>query len=416
MRRRRAPLLRSAPPILGSLLPSRLPEPAPLRTFYVDKANGNDLNSGATEIAPWASLQDYLSGTAGPSNSIVPTAGDLVIVKDYPGQVANGQSSVGYRPASGLDHVVSSKSGSASNPITVKAFPGHRPVILGQQVAPGVAISRCLRMTGNSGYWRWRGFNFPYSAGVGANEPTVYIASTAHHIELYDCLLHGATDGSGSVSDAGTHHVHYVNCRFYENDDWRGGTNQSHGLYIIGSDYMALNCLFYNQNNGYGCQIRAGAKRAIIANCVSAYNDGSVAEFAGYVIESDPSGTNDNLVVNCIAYHNRRGIHALAGTGYAGNRAHHDLAFAGLTSTFTNGTAGKGWDWSLDGSGLYTPPGANLSSDPKLVNPAAFDFALLAGSPCYQGADPNYCPGFDINGAVRRAATIGAYRAPEEVA
>lgn len=411
---------------LGTSLPARLPTSSGTRVFYVDAATGNDSNAGTSEGAAWASLQDYFSGTAGPANNVAPTPGDIVWVKDYPGQTSAGESSIGYRPGgANLDHVINNRSGTALDPITVQAYPGHRPMILGPSAAPGTAIARCLRLTGTSSYWRFQGFDFPYAAGTGGNDPCIYLAGSSNHFEFYDCWIHGSTDGSGIFADTLTSFGHFINCHFYANDDWRFTTGvadpsqQSHGIYLGGcDDYFFANCITRDHANGFGCQIRLGSKRCLLVNCLSIRNNGdtaSTAEFGGFLVEGDAATTQDNLVINSIAMFNNRGLNSLSGSTTLGNRAYRNVSYenrtrAGSLSNFNNPTAGTGWDYSAAATGDFTGPGDNLITDPLLSNAAANDFSLLAGSSAIAAGLDIYTPTFDITGAARVNADIGPYR------
>lgn len=212
------------PIVYGTKLRVRLPQSTGTRVFYVDAASGSDSNAGTSEAGAWATLQDYFSGTAGPANDIVPSSGDVVYVKNYPGQVASGSSSIGYRPGAGVDHVIDNKSGSANDPITVKAFPGHRPIILGPAELPGTT-SRGLRVRNGSRYWRFETLEFPYASGTKdpeGNEPCVYLTGAlTGNLEFFDCKIHGSTDGSGVLGEGGCHDVHFINTESWANNDTR---------------------------------------------------------------------------------------------------------------------------------------------------------------------------------------------------
>ncbi|WP_373999214.1 right-handed parallel beta-helix repeat-containing protein [Bdellovibrio bacteriovorus] len=76
------------------------------RTLYVDKATGNDANSGTSEAQAFASIQNAVNAA---------TAGTQVLVK-------NGTY---------FEQVEFPRSGTAESPIVVKAFGGHEPIVTG---------------------------------------------------------------------------------------------------------------------------------------------------------------------------------------------------------------------------------------------------------------------------------------------
>lgn len=397
----------------GSALPARLPQSSGARVFYVDAATGSDSNAGTSEGAAWATLQDYFNGTAGPSNNIVPTAGDIVYVKNYPGQTSSGENgSVGYSATAGPDsagHCITGRSGSSGNPITVKAYPGHRPVIRGASAAPGTGHSRALTLNTNSAYWRFEGLDLYYSAGNAANESVVYGASGSHHVEFKNCKIHGGTDGSGTFIHHSCSYYHFYNNEVYECDDWRDPPNQSHGIYSQADNTVVVNNVIHDFAEGFGIQFRADDGETMSDSIAACNTIARCNGQSGIVVEDTCSNAQ---IWNNISVENTRGIRGYdtGATGRSGNVARNNICYNNVTAAFTNdNTNTDKIDWSGTGNFSTTGSGGdNLTSNPLLTNSAGLNFAVQSGSPAIGYGNPAYMPPDDYAGNTRLHRTIGA--------
>lgn len=384
---------------LGTSLPDRPTRPDESNPIFVSETGGDDSRTkeqAQTEGTPWKTVSKFLANAE---------AGDVCYVKDFPDQVADGVDSVGYRPTTANQHIVSGKAGTEADPILLKAYPGHRPIILPATVSPTIA----LRITSTSPWWVVDGFEFPYGAGA-ANDPVVYIgaAGANDNIEIFDCWIHGATVGSGLLSADNNSNLHIYNNKVWANDDAEAA--QSHGIYIQASGSVIANNICRDHANGFGIQLRTDETAVplvgvIVANntCVRNKTNGS-----GMVLESDAEDCQawNNILVDNGNYGIRGFDVSVVGTG---NIARKNVAFGNDVGTYANRNSADIWDWSGAG-GFDSPPGDNLTDDPLFENEAGSDFRLTADSPAIGYGNEAYCPTFDHNGDARTQCDAGAFR------
>jgi hypothetical protein len=410
------PVVMGGVPLGGSLptlIYNPLSPPTPLRTRICQWDTGNDTTGDGSELTPYKTVSKLIS---------IAQAGDQLLVKDRAGQTSSGgDSSVGYVPTTSPDHVISGIAGNASNPIVLKAFPGHRPVIrppLG--ATPGSVIARALRCTSSgTSYWAFVGLDLYHSSGTGGNESVISGLSSAHHLAWIDCDIHGGTDGSGAFIDNNNTDIQFLSCEVYENDDWRGTSQQSHGLYSQANRTLIANCISRDHANGFGFQIRSDASGPTDVWVV--HNVGARANTAGSGVAKESAVIN-GLFYGNIGYDNDnyalRGFTTGGQTG-SGNKARKNIGYLNVGSPdYNNGGSShaSGFDWSADGSGNYTsPPGDNLdNTDPKFINPGANNFRLQADSPAKDYGLAAYCPQFDFDLHTRFAPDAGAFALSRE--
>ncbi len=137
------------------------------KTYYVAK-NGNDANPG-TETQPWLTIQKA-------ANTLV--AGDTVYIKT----------------GTYYERVVPAHSGTAGNYITYAAYPGHTPIIDGQDIN---IVTNLMHIT-NKAYIIVQGLTFknnvPAGKGGGWGSGHGIYVRGSHHIKL----LNDTTDRTGS--------------------------------------------------------------------------------------------------------------------------------------------------------------------------------------------------------------------------
>src|SRR5262245_39092388 len=190
---------------------------------------GSDRNRG-TKAHPWRTIQHAL---------------DLL----RPGQRAF------VRRGTYAESLVMDRAGSAVAPITVRAFPGERPII-----HPGGSGSMDypLRVTAGAAYFRFAGFivegaplhstmNIWVSDGQRQSGP-----APTHHIEISNCEIRRGT-GTGLFVSPNTRAVQVIGNSVHDNGD---GSRQHQGIYFQGQDGLIANNVVFHQTNGFAIQVR----------------------------------------------------------------------------------------------------------------------------------------------------------------
>jgi hypothetical protein len=141
-----------------------------------------------------------------------------------------------------------SRSGTASKPITLAAYPRAR-VILRPASTTGDTYSIVVY---RAAYFRLHGFVI--EGALGNSSANVYIASSSHHIEISANEIRHA-HGNGVFTERTTSYLFLLGNRVHDNG-WRlPGQQQSHGLYIEGAHDLIANNVIYDHPHGFGLQI-----------------------------------------------------------------------------------------------------------------------------------------------------------------
>jgi hypothetical protein len=150
--------------------------------YYV-ATNGSDSNPGTNISQPFATL----SKATGLAN-----AGNLIYVR---GGTYNWSAKVSF-----------SRSGTAAQPIRVRAYPGELPVFNFAGEANG---TRGMELTGN--YWQLYGLEI-----ANAGDNGIYITGKSNVVER--CVAHGCQDTGIHIHTAGAYNL-ILNCDSYRNFD-----------------------------------------------------------------------------------------------------------------------------------------------------------------------------------------------------
>jgi hypothetical protein len=299
------------------------------------------------------------------------------------------------------------RGGGANAPITVRAYPGERPV-----VHPGGSESMDypLRITAGAAYFRFSGFivegaplhttmNIWVSDGQRQLEPP-----PTHNIEISNCEIRSGM-GTGILVSPNTDAVHLLGNSVHDNGD---GSQQHQGIYFQGQNGLIANNLVYHQLNGFGIQVRGNypdpntvvpipARNVIVTDNTAVDNS-----LSGIMVENNATLTT---VVNNISAANGsygvRGYNNGSGEILPGNVAHDNDAYGNHSGQFGN-SSGNIIDFSL----------GNLLGDPHFVDPLIRDYHLLAGSPAIDVALAPYSTLIDFEGVVRpqgAGADLGAH-------
>jgi hypothetical protein len=330
------------------LLPPRLPASLG-QAFYVS-TSGADTNPG-TLASPWRTIQKAM-------NTLL--AGQLAYV----------------RAGTYSQNLVMTRAGTAVAPITIRNYPGERPVL-----RPGTGQTDNMPLQlGGAAYVRFQGLVI--EAATGPSTTNVYAWGTTHDIELTECEVRNS-QRQGFFSEDTTRAIQVIGCHFHDNGG-SGPVQLDHNLYVQGHNHVIANCLIANAPNGFDLQIYPSSDGIIVSEntIVGAMRD-------GIIVGSDGGTTTTNLTIvnNVIAFNGRYGISTYWGGAVGtGNLATANVAWGN--------TAGQ-----LDGSGITYL--ANTIADPRFVDRTAGNFHLQLASPAVDTALIGYALAADLDGAAR---------------
>jgi len=337
---------------------SQLPRPLPLsrgKVFHV-APGGRDTNPG-TRALPWRTIKKA-ADTLAPGQTVLVRRGT-------------------YR-----ENVQLSRSGTAARPITIAAYPGHRPVV--QHARYPFEI--------DAAYYRIRGFVIQRARGTSSTN--VYFESGAHHVELIGNEIRFSQD-QGVYSEEETHHLHVLGNRIHDNGLGHApGQHQSHGLYFQGRDHVAANNVIYNHPYGFGIQVYDQNSRSILIS-------NTIVGSAHSAIVVGGSGGVANITIrnNILAFNARYGV-----------QTDSDCP-TGPVAVDTNLIYGnRSGPVQRDCSRLVV--GANIAADPQFVSRSRRDFRLRRGSPAIDRARRDYSLRTDVLGRKRPLGAgydIGAF-------
>jgi hypothetical protein len=260
------------------------------------------------------------------------------------------------------------RSGTARNPISLRAYPGERPVVTGRLKIEGAFF--CVK-----------GLRFEGRTSANMTDPLIYVAGAQHVEILRNKILNAAVSGI-YVGDEGdlSEDVSIIG-----NEIRGNGTHDrfDHGIYLghVRDGLIANN--FVIDNRAIGVKIEPEANDMVVTQN-TVVDNGKDGVVVGGELEWS---SNDNLVVNnIVAFNKSWGIRTYWEQSIgSGNRALRNLVFG-------NGDA----FWFL-GGGMS----AQLSI---LVNPRFIgdgNYRLRAGSPALNRAIPTFSMRFDITGRMR---------------
>jgi hypothetical protein len=337
---------------------SKLPRPLPLsrgKVYYVAPV-GRDTNPG-TAALPWRTIQKA-------ADTLAP--GQRVLVR-------RGL----YR-----ENVQLSRSGTAAKPITIAAFPGHRPIVQHERYPFEI----------DAAYYRIRGFVIQRAKGTSSTN--VYFESRAHHVELSANEIRFSQD-QGVYSEEETHHLHVLGNRIHDNGLGHApGQHQSHGLYFQGRDHVAANNLIYGHPYGFGIQVYDQNSRSIlISNTIVG------SAHSGIVVGGSGGVANITIRNNILAFNSKYGVQTDSDCPTGPVTIDSNVIFGNRSGAVQR-----------ECSRLVV--GANISGDPQFVSRPRRDFRLRRGSPAIDRARGDYSLRTDILGRKRPLGAgydIGAF-------
>jgi Right handed beta helix region len=350
---------------VGSSLPARL-GPSRGRVFYVSQAGSNS-NPG-TRVRPWRTVQKAI-------NSL------------KPGQTALVRGGVYY------ENLVVTRAGTRTKPITLRNYPGARPVI---REANQGELSIPLRITGGAAFFRVRGFVFEdqkvsFGQNVWVSDHQETGPPPTHDIEISHCEIRNSV-GSGILVSPNTANVQLIANVVHDNGD---GKHQHQGIYFQGQHGLIANNIVYG-HDGFGIQVRGNYENSDTASPIAAR--GTIVTgntvigntLSGIMVENN---AGDTTIVNNISAYNGsyavRGYNDGGGTILAGNAAFRNLSWGNKGGTFG------------DTSGKIIRYSDNLVGNPRFVNVSRHDFRFGKQSIAVSKALPAYSLPVDYFGRPR---------------
>jgi hypothetical protein len=229
--------------VLGCVSLQAAPDPAnfnPAPAKYYVATGGSDGNSGTNLDQPLATLARAVE---------LAKPGDVISVRG------------GIYPCS--LRVRLARSGTPSQPILVRAFPGERPVFdfSAQSFA---ATNKGIDISGSA--WRVCGLEVTGAGSVG-------IHLTGHSNVVERCVVHHCRQSGIAISQPGSHN-RVLNCDSYRNFDYASGTNNSHGedadgfaaKFGIGEGNVFSGCRSW-ENADDGWDLWKATNAVFITNC-----------------------------------------------------------------------------------------------------------------------------------------------------
>jgi len=303
-------------------------------------------------------------------------------------------------------------------PVTVAAYPGEEVIL-----KPGPASLRVLNFEGSDRHHIvvdrlvLDAVNVRYDA-VKIGSLTSDLTTAAHHIRLINCEIRNAPQ-NGILSIGSNNEFTKLNIHH------NATTNFGHGIYIASSDNVLEDSEIHH-NSGYGVHVyntRGGAHRNVVRRN-TIHNNGRPAKTIAGLILSSGAG---HVAYNNIIWANG-GIGAQVDYGGKDARLVFNTVYNNAISGVFVGVAASGTvvvnnivyanRLDLADHGVGTRLLSNVVSvDPLFVDPAAYNFKLLPGSPAIRAGVPIPDVVTDYSGMPRVSggSTIGAleFRPPK---
>jgi hypothetical protein len=265
-------------------------------TYYV-ATNGNDNNPG-TITQPFATWQKGFD---------MAKAGDLVYIR---GGI--------YHPvaSSAFGVYISSKSGTAGNPIRVFAYPGETPVMDMSTNTDSSQGNYGIRMD-NSNYWHLKGLSLTGASQHGLAHAAAGLIALNSNNNIYEQLKLYKNQGSGIKILYSSEDNLVINCDAYENYDPYSATpgGDADGFDIAEITARAgderINTVrgcrsWNNSDDGFDAFHNAGI--IYFDNCWAFGNGRDRGDGTGFKLgdqDGPPRNYPQRILTNCIAYNNR---------------------------------------------------------------------------------------------------------------
>jgi Right handed beta helix region len=295
------------------------------------------------------------------------------------------------------------RAGTASNPITLRNFPGERPVL---RPALGERNNIPLEIASGARFFRLHGFVI--AGASGESTTNIYVSGDAHHIEISGCDIRSSTQ-HGVYSDRTARNLYIIGNSIHGNGR-AGQPHQNHGLYIEGKHHLLANNVVFDQRYGWGIHVYPASDHVVVTGNTVVGN-----QRGGIVVGGDGTTTANRttIVNNIVAFNDGYGIHGYypreGGAPGSRNAAYNNLAYRNGSDNFTNDDAPR--DVIAFGRG-------NVSANPRFVGLERRNLRLRSGSPAINHALSRYSLSRDYDGRRRpqgEASDIGAFEAARAV-
>jgi hypothetical protein len=355
-------------------LASALPKPLGASTgrrLYVSRA-GSDSNPG-TRARPWRTVQKALQALE-------------------PGETAL------VRAGTYTENLLMSRAGTASAPITVRAYPGERVVLHAASPADAQGDSYPIQITTGAAYFRLYGFVIENSLGTSA--ANVFVSGNANHIELSRNEIRYGQD-LGIFAAPTTSHLQILGNRIHDNGrNHVAGQHQSHGIYIEGRDDLIADNVIYNHPYGFGIQIYpANEDTIIVGNTIAATAHSSIV-VGGWGGVSNITIRSNVLYPSAETYGGDYGVEMASACPTGPVTIDHNVIYGYKVAPVDEKCS------RVDSSG------GNTLADPLFVDYSSRDLHLRSGSPAVDQAASAWSDVTDADGHSRAghgAPDVGAF-------
>jgi hypothetical protein len=386
--------------------------------YYVSSISGSDSNAGTATGAPLATLQ---------------AAAD----KTKPGDVVEVMNGTYTNPRGGGAVVSITHSGTAAAPITFEAMPGQHPIIDSSGNWAGILISSAsyidvkgLEVVGDAksvtltyAQSQATNTNNPTTAGDGIDiQRSSSSGAIPNHIVIENNIVHD--EPGGGIVSMNADYVSVLNNTAFGNANW--SPYASSGISVGFSNAIDSTTGYHDfiiGNTVYGNQ-----------EYIPFHVAGTITDGNGIIVDSNNlyGYTGRTLVENNVSYNNGgTGIHTfnsdhvdiVYNTGYMNNQS-SNLNEGQIVSQNSNDVklennimvapSGKivdgylsGYSVTYDyniyygGSSVPTKGAHDVVANPLFVSPSTGNFALQAGSPAIDSANPAFTVATDNQGNAR---------------
>jgi hypothetical protein len=305
------------------------------------------------------------------------------------------------------------RSGTAGLPISYRAYPGERPVIVGAAGKHNILIQAAAGPAAPIGWLVLDGLEVASSTIEGIK------AYNLHDTTIRRCIVHHSYQNG--VLIVGSHNILFERNTVHSGSHYdASGRYVGHAIYATGNHWQVLNNVFHD-NGAYGIQV-AGYSHVEISSLLveNEHADDWTIAHNTFALQKDRSGVvlwpgNDwstgrvsNVrIVNNVFYRNSQSANGL--NGGTPNGVH---LYPSSGVTLNNNVYAGAAPFVVAYSGVTYQASGNIAGDPGFVNPTGADFHLGSTSAAADAGTSTNAPAEDLEGGARPAGPgydAGAY-------